>query len=147
MARSATAAHHDPAFLDAYGAAWSAGGTGPAGFFAAHAVYVDVASDVRAEGPAGADRFLRWQLAFASDSVVRFTSLIGDERHFSAEWTWSGTADGKLTLAGTTHAGTDRHFSVPGVAVCSVDETGAIILHKDYWDMRTLLAQIGLAAG
>jgi steroid delta-isomerase-like uncharacterized protein len=65
--------------------------------------------------------------------------------HFAAadsamlEWTMSGTHQGDLPGMPAT----GRAFSVRGVTVLALDD-GRISRNSDYWDMATLLTQLGL---
>lgn len=136
----------DPAFADAYGTAWSETDDAPLlAYFAEDGEYTDTGSSITVRGHAGIARFRRAMFAFSHDSRIVFTSLLPGPGGFAAEWTWSGTASGDLVLDGTRYPATDRPYSVRGVALCRVDASGAITAHLDYYDMRSLLVQIGAA--
>ncbi|GAA1750289.1 hypothetical protein GCM10009710_32770 [Aeromicrobium alkaliterrae] len=89
-------------------------------------------------------RFFRHMLRFSSDTLVDFTSIVVDGESFTAEWTWSGTADGPLSLGDQVHPATGRTYSVPGVAVCRADACGRVTYHRDYYDVRDLARQVGI---
>jgi len=105
------------------------------------------AMGVTHSGIAELARFFRYMLAFSSDSHIEFTSLIRDGAAFAAEWRWAGTSDGPLQLAGKTYEPTGLRFDVPGVAICRTRDDGLIVCHKDYYDVATLVRQIGLRLG
>jgi steroid delta-isomerase-like uncharacterized protein len=135
----------DPGFLEAYGNAWSQRDTEPLlRYFADDGEYTDTGSSVAFRGHAEIARFVALMFAFSHDSRVEYTSLLSGRDGFAAEWTWSGTASGKLVLDGRTYPRTDRPFSVNGVALCKVDASRAITSHVDYYDMRALLKQLDL---
>lgn len=90
-------------------------------------------------------RFFRYMLTFSSDTDVAFTSLIREGSSFASEWIWSGTADGPLRVEGQVYPATGKRYAVKGVAVCTVNEEGLISLHRDYYDVGTLMHQIGAA--
>lgn len=132
-------------FQEAYGVAWSSRDEALfSSFFSANCVYVEGATHMSFRGRAEVLRFFRFMQAFSPDSKIEFTSLLGEPRCFAAEWTWSGTASGKLLLDGVLYPATGRRFSVDGVGVCRADDSGLITYHKDYYDMRGLLKQLGL---
>ena len=141
----AHAPYSDPGFAEAYGAAWSASDDAPLlRYFAEGGAYTDTGSSITVRGHAGIARFRAAMFAFSHDSTIVFSSLLHGAGGFAAEWIWSGTNSGDLVLDGVRHAATGRRYSVRGVALCSVDETGAITAHVDYYDMRSLLTQIGV---
>jgi len=147
--RSVEAAAHvpygDPGFAEAYGLAWSATDDGPLlRYFAEDGEYTDTGSGVTVRGHAGIARFRRAMFAFSHDSTIVFTSLLRAPGGFASEWTWSGTASGDLVLDGHRYPATNCPYAVRGVALCAVDETGAITNHVDYYDMRALLKQLQL---
>jgi hypothetical protein len=76
--------------------------------------------------------------------LLRYFAEDGEYTDIASEWTWSGTASGELRLDGRTYPATNRPYSVQGVALCNVDEAGAITAHRDFYDMRALLKQLGL---
>jgi hypothetical protein len=134
-----------PRFQEAYGLAWSGTEDAPLlRYFAEKGEYTDTGSSITVRGHAGIVRFRRAMFAFSRDSRIVFTSLLRGAGGFAAEWTWSGTASGDLVLDGHRYAGTYRPYSVQGVALCTVDEAGAITAHRDYYDMRALLLQLEL---
>ena len=137
--------YRDPGFQEAYGVAWTQVDDGPLlRYFAEDGEYTDTGSSITVRGHAGLVRFRRAMFAFSQDSRIVFTSLIRGEGGFAAEWTWSGTATGDLVLDGQRYPRSDRPYSIQGVAMCSVNAAGSITVHRDYYDMRALLRQLGL---
>ena len=135
----------DPTFLEHYGHAWSAGDEELLRTaFAEDGVYVDTGMGQTYRGVADVARFFRHMLRFSSATHVDFTSIVVQDDAFTAEWTWSGTADGSLSLGATVHPATGRRYSVPGVAVCRVDDDGLVTYHRDYYDVRDLTRQVGI---
>ena len=57
----------------------------------------------------------------------------------------SGVAQGPLLVDGIVHPPTNLPFSVDGAAVCRVNAEGLISYHKDYYDIRSLMKQLGRA--
>lgn len=138
-------AHEDAGFAEAYGVAWSGTDDAPLlRYFAEDGEYTDTGSSITVRGHAGIARFRRAMFAFSADSRIVFTNLLRGAGGFAAEWTWSGTASGGLALDGHMYPATNRPYAVQGVALCTVDDAGAITSHRDYYDMRALLKQLGL---
>jgi steroid delta-isomerase-like uncharacterized protein len=137
--------YDDPRFQEAYGIAWSGTDDGPLlRYFAEDGEYTDMGSSATFRGHKDIARFRRAMFNFSADSRIVFTTLLRGSRGFASEWTWSGTASGELRLDGRTYPATNRPYSVQGVALCTVDEAGAITAHRDFYDMRALLKQLGL---
>ena len=131
-------------FREAYGAAWSSGDEALfRAYFAPEVVYVEGGAHTRYEGVDQAARFFRFMRAFSPDSRIEFTSLAGDTRGFGAEWVWSGTASGKLLLDGIVYPAANRPYRIDGAAICRADAEGRVTYHKDFYDMRSLLKQLG----
>ena len=135
----------DRDFLEAWGHAWSGGDADAVlPFYATDAVYTDVASGVTFKGHDEIRRFYRWLMAFSADSSTVFDAAYGDGVGLCARWTWSGTAAGPLSVHGHLYPATGRPFSVTGVAFCTLAPDGRVATHEDYWDLHTLLRQLGL---
>lgn len=135
----------DEGFVDAWGNGWSCGDPEALlPFYAPDVRYVDTGSDLTISGHDGLRRFYRWMLAFSPDSAIAFTAAHGDDAGFAARWTWSGTAAGPLKLDGHLYPATGAHFSIPGVAFCTLSGDGLIVTHEDHYDMRAVLKQLSL---
>ncbi|QTI69032.1 nuclear transport factor 2 family protein [Gordonia polyisoprenivorans] len=135
----------DKKFLQHYTTAWSSGDESLLReVFADNGVYIDSGMGHTYTGVADVARFFRHMLRFSSDTLVDFTSIVSDGNAFVAEWIWSGTADGPLSLGEKLHPPTGRRYSVPGVAVCRSDAAGRVSYHKDYYDVRNFIQQLGI---
>lgn len=135
----------EPAFLEHYTSAWSSGDEALLRTaFAEDGVYIDTGMGHTYTGVADVARFFRHMLRFSSDTHVQFTSIVVQDDAFTAEWIWSGTADGPLSLGRTLHPATGRRYEVPGVAVCRSDANGLVSYHRDYYDVRDLVRQVGI---
>jgi steroid delta-isomerase-like uncharacterized protein len=140
-----TPTYGDPGYLDAWGAAWSAGDAGELlALYAPDAVYTDVGSDLAFTGHGEIRAFFDFMLRFASDGRIVFHDAHGDADGFAATWTWSGTAAGPLKVRDTVYPATGGRFSVPGVAFCTLAPDGTIATHRDFWDVHAVLLQLGL---
>jgi hypothetical protein len=147
----------DAGFADAYSRAWTSEPVGLLDFFALEGTYTDVPMNATYTGREEIARFHRWMLKFAPDSVITFTDACaaGDEplaRRASGkgrlylQWIWSGTFAGALRLPdGSSVQSTGANFSVPGAAACRYGANGELLSHRDYWDLNTLLSQVGAA--
>jgi steroid delta-isomerase-like uncharacterized protein len=75
------------------------------------------------------------------DIRIELTYVFGDGEQAAGEWVISGTSErpyGDLPATG-------RRFAVPGVTCVSL-RGGRIRRQADYWDLATLLRQLGLMA-
>lgn len=134
----------DGDFADAYSRAWTSEPLELLDFFALDGSYTDVAMDATYNGRAEIARFHRWMLKFAPDSVIEFRSPCAADGRLYLEWVWSGTFEGTLRLPdGSSVRSTGGNFSVPGVAACRYAANGELLSHRDYWDLSTLLRQVG----
>jgi hypothetical protein len=134
----------DPSFAESYGIAWTSEPARLAEFFAPDGIYTDVAMDTTWQGHDEIGRFHRFMTKFAPDSYIEFQQPLTGPGWFSSEWRWSGTAAGALKLRdGGVVDATGKHFEVPGVAVCRFRADGALTSHKDFWELATVLHQIG----
>lgn len=114
-------------------------------FFAPSGSYTDVAFGATYEGHAGIAKFHTYMLKFASDSVIEFDQVLAHNGHLHSKWIWTGTYDGPLRLrSGHVVDAAGKSFSVPGVAICEYDENGKLTSHEDYWDLATVLDQVGV---
>jgi steroid delta-isomerase-like uncharacterized protein len=102
-------------------------------------VYEDVTMGVVNRGKAELKAFAGAVLAAFPDLTMKLTSGFTDGNWAGAEWTMSGTHKGDLPGMPAT----GKEFSLRGASICELHE-GKIKRSSDYWDMATLLKQIGL---
>jgi steroid delta-isomerase-like uncharacterized protein len=134
----------EPEFVDAYSQAWTSQPVQLLDFFAPNGSYTDVAMGATYNGREEIARFHRWMLKFAPDSVVKFSDPCAADGRLYLEWVWSGTFEGALRLPdGSSVQSTRANFSVPGVAACRYSKNGILLSHRDYWDLSTVLRQVG----
>ena len=134
----------DVEFADAYSRAWTSRPAQLLEFFAPDGSYTDVAMGATYNGRDEIARFHRWMLKFAPDSVIEFSDASTTDGRLYLQWVWSGTFEGALRLPdGWSVKSTGANFSVPGVAACRCAANGDLLSHCDYWDLSTVLRQIG----
>lgn len=135
-------AHAD--FADAYSRAWTSEPMKLVDFFAPDGTYTDVPMGATYTGREEIARFHRWMGKFAPDSVIVFSDACAAGGRLYLQWVWSGTFDGALRLPdGSSVQSTGAKFSVPGIAACRYAANGELLSHRDYWDLSTVLRQIG----
>jgi limonene-1,2-epoxide hydrolase len=133
-----------PDFLAAFGAAWSSGhSTSLLPFFTPDAEYVETAYGTKYTGPANIAKFQKFMHAFTSETRIVFLNTVGSADGFAMEWVWSGVSTGPMAVGGKLYQPTGKPFKVAGVAVCRVAEDGRLTYHRDYYDVGTVLRQIG----
>lgn len=131
-------------FAAAYSQAWTSQLDELLDFFTPDGSYTDVAIGTTYQGREEIARFHRWMLKFAPDSVIEFSDACAGDGRLYLEWVWSGTFDGSLRLPdGSSVQSTGAHFAVPGVAACHYGADGKLLSHRDYWDLGTVLRQVG----
>lgn len=111
--------------------------------YAADAKFTDVPLGVHGDGPEGVNDFLG---AFADPSAGEHKfypdNYLGTEAGGVMEWAWEGRmGEADLLQLGYSVAG--KRFSLRGVSVLRFNGEGLIAEHRDYWDLATLLRQIG----
>ncbi len=127
-----------PGFIEAYGAAWGFAEK-LVSFYAPDGQYTDKASNVTVKGHEKLRRFMKVYLGFSPQCVVKFTNIISSNNGFAAEWVWTGTNDGPLRIHGEHCPQDGSPFSVDGISFCTVNASGQIQTHTDYWDSEALL--------
>ena len=134
----------DAGFADAYSRAWTSEPARLLDFFAPDGTYTDVPMNATYTGREEIARFHRWMLKFAPDSVIEFSDACAADGRLYLGWVWSGTFEGALRLPdGSSVESTGAKFSVPGVAACRYAADGKLLSHRDYWDLYTVLRQVG----
>lgn len=136
----------DPKFAPAYSKAWTDDPEALVGFFAPDGRYRDMAFDVSYQGHEQIAKFHRYMLKFASDSYIEFEDIFAADGRFYAKWLWTGTYDGLLRLrGGQVIDAAGKRFTVPGVAICQYGDDGMLTNHEDFWDLATVLDQVGVS--
>lgn len=133
--------------LDRYAAAYSTAWTeDPAGlleFFDPAGTYADMAMGTTYTGRDEIQRFHRWMLKFAPDSVIEFCAPAAQHGVLYLEWLWEGSFEGSLQLAdGSLIPSNGQRFSVPGIAACRFGEDGKLTSHRDFWDITQMISQL-----
>jgi hypothetical protein len=140
-----TIRYGDSRFRKAYGEAWSSHDEAHwRTYFTPDVEYIEGGTHTTYRGIDQAARFFRFMYRFASDSQIEFLNLHGNAEGFGSEWIWSGVADGPLMVDGVVHPPTNRSFRIDGAAMCRVDADGRVSYHKDYYDVRSMMKQLGL---
>jgi hypothetical protein len=132
----------DPTYRKAYGDAWRGTADEFRAFLAPEVVYVEGGMQLSYDGIDATVSFQQFMLKFSQDSAIEFTNFLRQDDSFAAEWIWSGTATGKLRLGDDLFDARGKQFSVDGVAVGRFDAVGLVTYHKDYYDVRGLVAQL-----
>jgi steroid delta-isomerase-like uncharacterized protein len=134
----------DADFAAAYSRAWTSEPVELLEFFTPDGSYSDVAFDATYKGRDEIARFHRWMLRFAPNSAIEFSDACAVDGRLYLQWVWSGTFEGTLRLPdGSTLRSTGANFTVPGVAACRYAANGELLNHCDYWDLSTMLRQVG----
>ncbi|MCV7226487.1 nuclear transport factor 2 family protein [Mycolicibacterium komossense] len=134
------------AFAAAYSTAWTKDSVSLLDFFDPAGTYTDMAMDTTYAGHDGIERFHRWMLKFAPDSVIEFSAPAARDGVVYLEWLWDGSFQGALRLAdGSLLPSNGRRFSVPGVAACRYGTDGKLTSHRDFWDVTQMIAQLRAA--
>jgi steroid delta-isomerase-like uncharacterized protein len=136
----------NPSFLAAYTEAWSSGDKELLGaFFSEDGCYVESSYETEYKGRAEIGRFMRFMHAFSREVRVEFLGHCGDAHLFATDWVWSGVATGPIRIDGIVYPATNKPYRIPGVAICRANERGELTYHRDYYDLLTLMRQIGIA--
>lgn len=135
-----------PGFLAAYGAVWSSGdGALLASYFSVDGSYVESSYNHSYDGREQIARFSRFMHAFSRDVKIEYVSHCGDTELFALEWVWSGIATGPIRIDGVVYPASNTRYEIPGAAICRANEHGEITYHRDYYDLLTLMRQLGIA--
>ncbi len=123
-------------FLDA----WSSRRTDRVlAFFADECVYENHARGAEYRGKEQLRAWVDATFAAIPDTVIEATSLFASGRWVGCEWVMSGTHTGDLPDLPAT----GKRFSIRGASVAEV-VGGKIVRNADYWDVATLLRQLGV---
>jgi steroid delta-isomerase-like uncharacterized protein len=130
----------DTRFAEAWAAAWSSGDPDRLlVLFTEDCVYEDVTLGAVNRGSEELRAFASGFMGGVPDFKVELTSSFGTGDRLSAEWRMTGTHTGDLP----NMPATGRKFDLRGASVFELegDKGNAC---RDYWDMATLLKQLGL---
>ncbi|WP_328353127.1 nuclear transport factor 2 family protein [Mycobacterium sp. NBC_00419] len=133
-------------FAAAYSTAWTKDPVGLVEFFDPAGTYSDMAMGTTYTGRDDIQRFHRWMLKFAPDSVIEFSAPAARDGVLYLEWLWDGSFEGSLRLAdGSLIPSNGQRFSVPGIAACRFTDDGTLTSHRDFWDIGQMIAQLQTA--
>jgi steroid delta-isomerase-like uncharacterized protein len=109
---------------------------------AADARYHELATQRKVEGPEKiVELFKGWKTAFP-DAAGKVTSAVGSGNTAALEVTWTGTHTGPLETPDGTIPASGKRQETPAAIVLTF-EGGKIKENKQYFDLMTLLKQIG----
>jgi steroid delta-isomerase-like uncharacterized protein len=147
-AQEATPAIDDPAVAElatAYSDAWSSGDAE-----AVSALYTDdahfaelVLGGVVTQGHDELETYAGAAFAAFSDFAITVNDGFAAGDRVAIEWVLSGRYTGQF---GNLPPGTGQMVEVPGASVLILEE-GQIAEQREYWDVATLLAQVGALPG
>ncbi len=126
--------------LDDWLDAWNShDGTKLADLLADDGIY-EVLATGRVHSPLTVVQFVEQRDSFSSDFSVQYVSTQRDGNMYSTEWVMTGTKD--RTLLGWPATGTT--WTIRGASI-GVMEGERIKRHREYWDLATVLGQLGLS--
>lgn len=106
-------------------------------YYSPTATFEDVPFQMTAEGDAMRDAVA--QFVGSGENSFAFRRCSGGPSGGAVEWDWTAAHSGPFL--GVEAAGHTTQVRV--VTVMSLSDDGLITSHCDYWDARTLLAQLG----
>ena len=106
-----------------------------AAVFTPDAFYEDLPFGLRVHGTAEIHDFAQFFFTVVPDLNVEYVNSCIEEGHGTIEWIFSGTDQGIYS--------TGNRFSVRGVTVIDA-RRGRIARNSDYYDLATILRQLGL---
>ena len=107
--------------------------------------FVDVPRGEIQSGPEGyLHDYERWRTAFP-DGTVEITNVIAEGDWVVVEFTNSGTNTGPLRTAIGDFPPTHRKIKMPYCSVMQI-ENGKVFGGRDYYDVNTILRQLGLVS-
>jgi steroid delta-isomerase-like uncharacterized protein len=109
-----------------------------ASFFTDDCIYEDLAVGTVNRGKEGVKGWARFTFAAFPDYKIELTSCFVSGNWVGSEWLMSGTHRGDLPELRAT----GRAFSLRGVSIAEFEGT-KIRRNTDYWNMVTLLQQLG----
>jgi steroid delta-isomerase-like uncharacterized protein len=107
--------------------------------------FVDIPRNEIQHGPEGYRHdYERWRTAFP-DGTVEITNVVAEGDWVVVEFTNSGTNTGPLQTAIGDFPPTNRKIEVQYCSVMQI-KNGKVISGRDYYDVTTILRQLGLAS-
>ena len=107
--------------------------------------FVDVPRGEIQRGPEGYRHdYERWRTAFP-DGTVEIINVIAEGDWVVVEFTNSGTNTGPLRTAIGDFPPTNRKIEVPYCSIMQI-KNGKVISGRDYYDVSTILRQLGLVS-
>ena len=135
-----------PGFLAAYGDVWRSGDAALLGsYFSEDGCYVESSYQHSYNGRGEIMRFSKFMHAFSSGVKIEYVSECGTADGFALEWIWTGLADGPIRIDGVVYPAAHKRYEIPGAAICRANAQGEITYHRDYYDLLTLMRQLGIA--
>ena len=108
-------------------------------------IFVDVPRNEIQKGPGGYRLdYERWRAAFP-DGTVEITKIVSENDWVVVEYTNSGTNTGPLKTAMGEFPPTNRTIEVKYCSVMEIKD-GKVISGRDYYDLSTILRQLGLGS-
>ena len=132
----------DLALFDGYKKAWNEGHVEAIlDYFTDDCMYEDVALNRINRGKDELKRFAEeiYQAFPDFHLVDNGDVIVGPDGRYASEWTMTGTHDGDLPGFPASH----KTFSIRGISVGELDDSGKIKRNSDYWSLMELLAQVG----
>ena len=102
--------------------------------------YEDVPTASVYEGHEGMKRMCEGAYNWLSDVGAAVVTRQNSGALFAVETVWRGTN----TAAIGEHPATGRRFALRMVSVGTIDDHGLVAEHRDYWDLASFLAEIGI---
>jgi len=127
--------------FEAYNDAWDRhDGAALASFFVPDGVYEDTTLHIRSEGREAIRKYVD-NLAeeFSSDYRSAMGQPVITDSAYAVEWVMSGIHD----RSGPVLPATGKKFEIRGVSIGTIRD-GKVVENHDYYDMATLLGQVGL---
>ena len=107
--------------------------------------FIDVPRGEIQRGPEGYRHdYERWRTAFP-DGTVEITKVVAEGDWVVVEFTNSGTNTGPLRIAIGDFPPTNRKIEVQYCSVMQI-KNGKVISGRDYYDVSTILRQLGLVS-
>ncbi|HYA67725.1 MAG TPA: ester cyclase [Acidimicrobiales bacterium] len=126
--------------LDAWLSAWNSHDGGKlAALMADDGSYEVLATSRFLHKRSSVAKFVDTRLSFSSDFSVKYVSTQRDGDRYATEWEMTGTAD--QPVAGWPATG--KPWRIRGASI-GLSEGGKIKLHREYWDLSAVVAQLGL---